>query len=891
MPLTAGTRLGHYDVTALLGEGGMGQVWQATDTQLNREVALKILPDAFAADPDRLARFTREAQILASLNHPNIAAIYGIEEAERTRALVLELVEGPTLADRIAKGAIPIDEALPIAKQIAEALEAAHEAGVIHRDLKPANIKVREDGTVKVLDFGLAKALDPSPDADPSQSPTLPAAATQMGVIMGTAAYMSPEQARGKVVDRRADIWAFGVVLYELLTGRRAFEGEDVSLTLSAVLQQEPEWERLPDGLSPALDTYLKRCLAKDPRQRVRDIGDVRLAMTGAFSPDVSPETITAPAPQPRAWQQPVPLAAAALVLVALTVLSMATLGPSRSDLVARLPTRAVIPFPPGFQAVLNPGVAWSPDGRTLIYAVESADGQRLYRQRLDQSVGTPFGEIEANTVRQPFFSPDGGSIGFFTGTQLQTVPTDGGPPETLFTPGSPRGAVWTADGSIILAPSLRSGLARFSPGSSNLEPLTVPDSGAGECCHRWPSLLPGGETVLFTIMMDEGGLEAARVAALSLESGEVTEIVRGSSPRYVPTGHLVFARRGTLWAAPFDLGQLELTGAPGRVVEDLLTTMEGGASFDVAASGSLVYVPGEDMEGRTTLEWVSRNGTIVGTLDETPRDYRRVRLSPDGRHVATSIIAAAGGPEVWLYDVDRPTPERLAPSGSFPVWTVDSRRVLFSGGADAPGVWSLPRDRSSSDPELVVEYGVVDRWGPVMGLSDVSPGQQLILQVRRQDATRQINLMVHDLAQGGPLELFAATVFSGADLSPDGQWLAYVSDRDGQRNVYIQAFPGSGGPTRVSLNGGQDPRWAHDGQELFFRAGDRMMAVGIATEPEITVGTPQALFDLPSPEGAYDIAADGRFVMGVSRRPETASHVNVVFDWFEELTERVPIP
>ena len=314
MPLSPGTTIGHYDVTALLGEGGMGQVWQATDTQLNRQVALKILPDAFAADPDRLARFTREAQILASLNHPNIAAIYGIEEAEGTRALVLELVEGPTLADRISKGPIPLDEALPIAKQMAEALEAAHEAGVIHRDLKPANVKVKGDGTVKVLDFGLAKALDPNPEGDPSQSPTLTAAATQMGVILGTAAYMSPEQARGSTVDRRADIWSFAVVLYEMLTGRKPFPGDDISQTLARVIDRDPDWDVLPKTLSPALDTYLRRCLQKDPRQRVRDIGDVRLALEGAFETTGGMPSEPTVAPHLRAWQRPVPALLALLL-------------------------------------------------------------------------------------------------------------------------------------------------------------------------------------------------------------------------------------------------------------------------------------------------------------------------------------------------------------------------------------------------------------------------------------------------------------------------------------------------------------------------------------------------------------------------------------------------
>ena len=895
MALQPGTTLGPYEVTAKIGEGGMGEVYRARDTKLDRDVALKVLPQAFTDDPDRLARFEREAKVLASLNHPNIGHIYGLEEAEGQKALVLELVEGPTLADRIAHGAIPLDEALPIAKQIAEALEAAHEAGVIHRDLKPANIKVKDDGTVKVLDFGLAKAFQPdASDVSASMSPTisLTAAATQMGMVIGTAAYMAPEQASGKPVDKRADIWAFGAVLYEMLTGQRLFSGEDVSHTLAYVLTKDIDWTALSTSTPETLRRLLHRCLERDPRKRLRDIGEARVELEEPHQLRIDP-TASVEAGQLQVWQRPIPLTAAALAFVALTVLAMATLRPSGSDLVAGLPTRAVIPLPAGFRAIPNPGVAWSPDGRTLIYAADSVDGRRLYRQRLDESVATPFGDI--GRARQPFFSLDGGSIGFFTGTELRTVPADGGPPETLYRPGSPRGGVWTADGSIILAPSLRAGLARFSPGGGELDVLTVPDRAAGERCHRWPFLMPDGETVLFTIVMDEGGLEATRIAALSLASGEVTEIQRGSSPRYVTTGHLVFVRPGTLWAAPFDPERLEVTGAPRLMVEDLLTTGEGGASFDVAASGSLAYVPGGALEGRITLQWVSRDGAIVDTIDETPRDYRRVRLSPDGRHVAAGIIAAAGGPELWLYDIDRPTPIRLAQRAGSPVWSVDSRQVLFSTPA---GLWSLPRDRSSADPELVLEDedAVAEPGGrsqpfrrSALVPQDVSLGQQLILAVRRPDRG-QADLMVHDLVQGGPLETFAVAVSvgGGADLSPDGRWLAYVSDRDGQDNVYVQAFPVSGGPISVSLGGGRAPRWAPDGRELFFRVGNRMMAVGITTEPEVTVGTPQSLFDLPFPPGAYDIAADGRFVMGVENT-ETATHMNVVLNWTEELKRLVP--
>ena len=483
MSLAPGTSIGHYDVTSLLGEGGMGQVWQATDTQLNRQVALKILPDAFADDPDRLARFTREAQILASLNHPNIAAIYGIEEAEGTRALVLELVEGPTLADRISQGPIPIDEALPIAKQIAEALEAAHEAGVIHRDLKPANIKVREDGTVKVLDFGLAKALAPSPDVDPSQSPTLTAAATQMGVILGTVAYMSPEQARGKAIDKRSDIWAFGCVLYEMLTGYRAFEGEDVPLTLAEVMKSDPDLASLPADASPALRSALTRCLTKDPKQRVRDIGDVRLAMEGVFeTPSASTETTRAT--QLQVWQRPLAVVVIAVVAAALSSLAVWTSTRPSVPLITRftivLEGESRLPGNPG------PALALSPDGRKLVYAAVDNGSQRRFVRSLDQLQATPLRGTDGG--RNVFWSPDGEWVGFQADGLLKKVALAGGAPETLASAGVlASGASWGPDDTITFSAGPNFPLLRVSVFGGALEPVSTLDAAQGEQAHFDP--------------------------------------------------------------------------------------------------------------------------------------------------------------------------------------------------------------------------------------------------------------------------------------------------------------------------------------------------------------------------------------------------------------------
>ena len=494
MSLTPGTILGPYKVTAKIGEGGMGQVYQATDTKLGRQVALKILPEAFAADPDRLARFQREAQVLASLNHPGIAAIYGIEEEDNTRALVLELVEGPTLADRISKGPIPIDEALPIAKQIAEALEAAHEAGVIHRDLKPANIKVREDGTVKVLDFGLAKAFDPVQQGDPSNSPTLTAAATQMGVIMGTAAYMSPEQARGKPVDKRADIWAFGVVVLEMLSGRKVFEGEDVSMTLSSVLQWEPDWSLLPSTMSPVLTAFLRQCLAKDPSERIHDIADVRLAMEGAFETTVTASSEPIAVPVLQVWQRPVPA-----LLVVLATLVLGGLGVwtfARPDGISTELMRFDLnPLDAAPLRLTNNSrdVAISTDGTRVVY---NGPGQ-LYLRSVDQTSWVP---VRGGEGSAPFFSPDGAWIGFYDNSAriLQKVSILGGPPVTLTeSSGAIRGATWGTDDQIIFGTG-GAGLFRVSGGGGEPETLTTLDTEQGESSHRWPFIIPGREAVVF---------------------------------------------------------------------------------------------------------------------------------------------------------------------------------------------------------------------------------------------------------------------------------------------------------------------------------------------------------------------------------------------------------
>ena len=550
MALEVGTRLGHYDVTALIGEGGMGQVYQATDTKLHREVALKVLPQAFTDDPDRLARFEREATVLASLNHTNIGHIYGLEEAEGQKALVLELVEGPTLADRIAQGPIPIDEALPIAKQIAEALEAAHEQGVIHRDLKPANIKVRDDGTVKVLDFGLAKAFQPdASDVSASISPTisLTAAATQVGMVIGTAAYMAPEQAKGKVVDKRADVWAFGAVLYEMLAGQRAFGGGDVSDTLAMVLMKEVDWSALPVDTPGSTRKLLERCLAREPKQRLRDIGDAQLAMEGGFETTVSASGEPVPAPQLQVWQRPLPLVVAGLALLAVGGVAVWGLtGPTTE------PERVVrFPLP------LSDGQNFSGTGRHIVAISPAHDyvaftaNAGLWLRPMDQMEATLLSGREE--AREVFFSADGQWLGFHADGQLKRVSISGGAPVTLGAADNPFGASWGADDTILFGQ--RDGIWRV-PGTGGT-PERIISVEDGEAVLG-PQMLPGGDFVLFTLRPSgTSSWDASQIVVQSLASSERTVLIEGGrDARYVPTGHLVYGLEGTLLAQAFDLGQ-----------------------------------------------------------------------------------------------------------------------------------------------------------------------------------------------------------------------------------------------------------------------------------------------------------------------------------------------
>ena len=906
MSLEPGMKIGVYEVTAKIGEGGMGEVYRARDTKLDRDVALKVLPEAFTADPDRLARFEREAKVLASLNHPNIGSIYGLEEAEGVRALVLELIVGPTLADRIAQGPIPQDEALPIAKQIAEALEAAHEAGVIHRDLKPANIKVRDDGTVKVLDFGLAKAFQPDATADPnmSMSPTisLTAAATQMGMVIGTAAYMAPEQASGKTVDKRADVWAFGVVLYEMLTGQRPFSGEDVSHTLAHVLTKEIDWDALAADTPDSLRRLLRRCLERDPRQRMRDIGDARIELDEPQSlPPTRPTHLVTP-PALRVWQRPVVIAGA--VLVALTAGAVAshlfwpTAQPSPE------PRRFTLTLPDTDAFLGSAESALAPDGRTLVYRAWR-NGVRLFRRPIDQFEATPMPGTEGGA--DPFFSPDGQWVGFASGRRLQKVALAGGPPQTLTEDtGFIRGADWGADDLIVYgvdAPG--GGLMQIPAAGGAPTPLFTPED---QRRSWYPQVLPASDTVLFTL--SDNAPDAGELHLFHRETGaHRTLMPNAAGGRVLSTGHLVFVRSGALWAVPFDRAALEIAGTPAPVVEGVRVGGGGAVQYATADDGSLVYIPGTAATGTRSLVWVDREGQEeVLTLPVS--DYETLSLSPDGTRAAVIAGEDDGNADVWVSELARGTLTRLTTQpgiDTYPLWSPDGRRVAFTSTEDGRATVYWQAADGSGTPERLLTDETMTDFVPYDWSLD---GETLFLTAVSQETGRDIGMVSSD-GSGiwEPLVQTPADDFSPA-ISPDGRWLAYASNESGGYEVYVQRFPELLGRQQVSVGGGHRPHWSEDGRELFYlRAptGPPRAVVRVTVEPTdsdppaLDFGAEEVLFDWRyyqrnSPMQFYDLSPDGqRFLMittgdagGVG--PGRAE-IRVVVDWFEELKRLVPIP
>ena len=893
MSLAPGTRLGVYSVTAQIGAGGMGEVYRATDTSLNRDVALKVLPDAFASDAERLARFQREAEVLASLNHPNIAAIHGLEEGDGTRALVLELVEGPTLADRIAQGPIPLEEAVAIARQIAEALEAAHEAGVVHRDLKPANVKVKEDGTVKVLDFGLAKALE-GDFGDPAESPTLTAAATQQGVIMGTAAYMSPEQAAGRPVDKRGDIWSFGVVLFEMLTGQRLFTGETVSHVLGAVLQVEPKWETLPTPTPQPLRRLLKHCLHKERKRRLRDIGEALTELDDALMVQPTDEIITAvvaPFAKPAVWRAVLPWVAGSVV-VGGVIVGLAVWGLTQPDAprLARFPLGAAPS--PTLLAGNAPSLAVSPDGTRVVYVSPGGGGGGgpLYVRQIDQLEAVPLRGAEGVN---PFFSPDGNTVAFrgpLADDNLYRVSILGGPPVTLTEElNGIAGASWGPDDSIVLAPGAGP-LFRLPAAGGERQPLTELED--GETAHRWPEFLPGGEAVLFTVVKGPGA-ENMEIWVLDLTSDQRTLLIPGgSNPHYAPSGHVVYGVDGTLRAVPFDLNGLEVTGDTIPVLEEVVTQDSGAAYFSIGRDGSLVYVRGEaggEDDAQRTLVWVDRDGREE-SLGMPPRAYDWPRVSPDGRRVVTDT--GLNG-DLFLYNRETGLDQQFtfdAAPDRWPLWSKDGSVILFtSERAGGGNLYMKPADGSGSPEPLTSRPINQTAW-------DLSAdGANLVIAEFDPEVGWVIATL--EIGDGSPPERLLQTEFPDGypAVSPNRRWLLYRSEERGSFHIYVRPFPdvNSGGQWLITTDGNQ-PRWGPDGDELFYRGPEGIMAVQVETGGDtFEHGTPELLFPdryYLSATMNWDVAADGKFLMvqDGTTSGETRDII-LVQNFDEELTRLFP--
>jgi serine/threonine protein kinase/Tol biopolymer transport system component len=905
MSLASGTHLGSYEVLSQIGAGGMGEVYQAHDTKLGRDVAIKVLPEAFAHDAERLSRFQREAKMLASLNHPNIATIYGLEQSGGTSYLVMELVSGDTLAERVKRdGAVPGEEALAIAKQIAEALEAAHEKNIIHRDLKPANVKVTPEGKVKVLDFGLAKAFEGDTSTmDMGNSPTLSMAATMQGVILGTAAYMSPEQARGKAVDKRTDIWAFGCVLYEVLTGKTAFEGEDITEILAAVVKTEPDWSCLRETTPAAIRLLLRRCLQKDKTLRLQAAGDARIEIHEALTaPRSSVAAIDAPAT--RNWRERSAWTAAAILMLSTIAFAIGyVLRAPKSQQQMRLSTE--IGADASLDTTLGASALLSPDGaRLALVATGSDQKRRIYVRSLDQLQATALSGTEGAT--SPFFSPDGQWLGFFADGKLKKISAQGGAAVTLCDAPNGRGGSWGEDGIIMFAPDFRVALSKVSSAGGMPQPLTTLDKQAGEITQRWPQVLPGGKAVLFTSSVVAGagaGFDDAAMVVYSIASGQRKTVMHGGfHARYLPSGHVIYIHEGTLFAVPFDLKRLEVTGQPAPILEGVVAAPDsGGAQFSFSETGNFAYVAGHSGGANVSIYWMDREGNFT-PLRQTPSAYYNLAFSPDGKRLALDIVDGKRR-DIWLYEWERDTLTRLTFAGeanSFPVWTPDGQRITYSSvDKDAVNnLWWIRADGAGDTQRLTESKSpqFAHSWNP----------DGKVLAFNQITATSDImNLPIEGNEKSGwkpgqPKPFLNSPFLEQSPaFSPDGRWLAYHSTESGSYEVYVRPFPGPGGKWQISTGGGVTPKWSRNGKELFYRTLDSkiMVVTYTASGDSFHADKPQ----LWSPgqftdRGAtynFDLHPDGkRFAVLKTPGTEQAAgvhEVSFVLNFFDELRRKVP--
>ena len=887
MPLAPGTKLGPYEISGPLGSGGMGEVYRARDTRLERSVAVKILPAQFSADPVRKQRFEREAKTISSLNHPHICVLHDVGHQDGVDYLVMECVEGETLAKRLEKGPLPLEQVLKYGAQIADALDKAHRAGIAHRDLKPGNIMLTGTGA-KLLDFGLAKSVAPLSAATiTSASPNSPV--TEQGTIVGTFQYMSPEQVEGKELDGRSDIFSLGAVLYEMLTGQRAFQGKSQLTVASAILEKEPIPVSTAKPMTPpALDHIVKRCLAKLPDERWQCAGDLASELKWIIEGGSQITHSVLASGSRRSWRGVAVWSAGCLLLATVTGLVVWNVKPTPP----RPVSRTLIALSPGqrLAGLDQPAVALSPDGTQLAYVAAQGGTQEIYLRAMDslEARAVPGTEGAVN----PFFSPDGQWLGFFADQKLKKLSVNGGAALTLSEAPQPHGGTWTSQGTIVFAPMQVSPLQQMPEGGGVPQPLTRLNR--GEVTHRRPDFLPGGGAVLFAVAPNTFNWTLARVVVQSLGTGERRDLIQGAThPRYALSGHLLYAQAGNLMAAPFDLQRLALSGAPVPVVEGVLqSTSTGAAQYSISGTGTLIYVSGGIQASQRKLVWVTRNGTEQ-PVAAPPRAYLFPRLSPDAKRVAAGI--ADQETQIWQYDLLRETLSRFTFEGKVnlsAVWSPDGKRVAFQTTKDGQTNIFWQRADGSGGLERLANSEFVQvpmSWSPdgqFLAYIEINPTTGYDIWVLRLSDRKA--------------QPFVRTPFSESAprFSPDSHWLAYISNESGRYEVYVQPYPGPGGKWQISSEGGTEPVWNPNGRELFYRNGSKMMVVDVAVQPSFAAGKPRLLFEaqqyLPSPATSpnYDVSADGqRFLMLKSSEAGEAAltQINVVQNWFEELKRRVP--